>query len=115
MSELLKGFERIEEARERFMGPSFMAGLYDGCPDFDLLLPPPEPLEEKAVGDAFCKQIEAFLVRHVDPEQIERQAKIPEEVIQGLSRDDVLERPQLSFILSGADQLDAIWHRLEIT
>jgi alkylation response protein AidB-like acyl-CoA dehydrogenase len=84
MSELLKGFERIEEARERFVGPSFMAGLYDGHPDFNLLLPPPEPPEERAAGEAFCKQVEAFLIRHVDPEQIERQAKIPEEVIQGL-------------------------------
>jgi alkylation response protein AidB-like acyl-CoA dehydrogenase len=84
MSRLLKGFERIEEARERFMGASFMAGLYDGHPDFDLLLPPPERPEEKAAGDAFCKQIESFLVHHVDPEEIERQAKIPDEVIQGL-------------------------------
>ena len=77
MSELLKGFERIEEARERFMGPSFMAGLYDGCPDFDLLLPPPEPLEEKAVGDAFCKQIEAFLVRHRQRDHLSDQGAAP--------------------------------------
>lgn len=84
MSRLLKGFERIEEARERFMGASFMAGLYDGHPDFNLLLPPPERPEEKAAGEAFCKQIENFLIHHVDPERIERQAKIPDEVIQGL-------------------------------
>ena len=67
MSSLLKGFERIEEARERFTGESFMAGLYDGRPDFDLLLTPPEPPEEKAAGDAFCKQVESFLVHEVDP------------------------------------------------
>jgi alkylation response protein AidB-like acyl-CoA dehydrogenase len=84
MSRLFKGLERIEEARERFMGPSFMAGLYDGRPDFDLLVPPPEPPEERAAGEAFCKQVEAFLVHHVDPEEIERQAKIPDQVIQGL-------------------------------
>jgi alkylation response protein AidB-like acyl-CoA dehydrogenase len=84
MSRLFKGLERIEEARERFMGPSFMAGLYDGRPEFDLLMPPPEPPEERAAGEAFCRQLEAFLVHHVDPEQIEREAKIPEEVIQGL-------------------------------
>ena len=40
MSTLFKGLERIEEARERFTGESFMAGLYDGRPDFDLLLTP---------------------------------------------------------------------------
>ena len=50
MSRLFKGLERIEEARERFMAPSFMAGLYDGRPDFDLLLAPPEPPEERAAG-----------------------------------------------------------------
>jgi len=84
MSTLFKGFERIEEARERLSGASFMAGLYDGRPDFDLLLTPPEPLEEKATGEAFCKQVETFLTHEVDPEEIERQAKIPERVIQGL-------------------------------
>ncbi|WHZ22157.1 MAG: Acyl-CoA dehydrogenase [Nitrospira sp.] len=84
MSTLFKGFERIEEARERFTGVSFMTGLYDGRPDFDLLLTPPEPPDEKAAGEAFCKQVELFLRHQVDPEEIERHAKIPESVIQGL-------------------------------
>src|SRR5688572_8681627 len=84
MSTLFKGLERIEEAREHFTGASFMAGLYDGRPDFDLLLPPPEAPEEKEAGEAFCKRVEAFLIREVDPEEIERTAKIPERVIQGL-------------------------------
>ncbi|MET0516775.1 MAG: acyl-CoA dehydrogenase family protein [Nitrospiraceae bacterium] len=86
MSTLFKGLERIEEARERLTGASFMAGLYDGRPDFDLLFPPSESAEEKDAGDAFCRQVEAFLFREVDPEEIERAAKIPERVIQGLFR-----------------------------
>ncbi len=48
MSDLFKGLERIEEARERLAGASFMTGLYEGRPDFDLLLPPEEPAEERA-------------------------------------------------------------------
>lgn len=84
MSTLFKGFERIEEARERFAGESFLAGLYDGRPEFDLLLTPPEPPEEKAVGEAFCQQVQDFLIHEVDPEEIERRAKIPERVIQRL-------------------------------
>lgn len=84
MNRLLKGFERIEEARERLTGASFMAGLYDGRPDFNLLLPPPEPPDERALGENFLKQVEAFLVRHVDPDAIERDAKIPSEVLEGL-------------------------------
>ncbi len=84
MAELFKGLERIEEARERLTGASFMAGVFVGRPDFALLLPPPEPPAERAAGEAFCRKIEAFLKRHVDPEEIERTAKIPEAVLKGL-------------------------------
>src|SRR3989454_8932330 len=84
MAELFKGLERIEEARERLTGASFMAGLFVGQPDFALLLPPPEPPDERAAGEAFCRKIEAFLKTHVDPEEIERTAKIPEAVLKGL-------------------------------
>ena len=84
MSTLIKGFERIEEARERLTGASFLAGLFDGRPDFEFLLTPPEPPEERAAGMAFCKQVETFLRQEVDPDEIEREAKIPDAVIRGL-------------------------------
>lgn len=84
MSTLIKGFERIEDARERLAGASFLAGLFDGRPDFELLAMPPEPPEEQAAGTLFCKQIETFLRQEVDPDEIEREAKIPEAVIRGL-------------------------------
>lgn len=86
MTTLFKGLERIEEARERFTGASFMAGLFEGRPDFDLLLPPQEPAAEKAQGETFLKQVESFLVHEVDPEEIERKAKIPDAVLRGLFR-----------------------------
>jgi alkylation response protein AidB-like acyl-CoA dehydrogenase len=84
MSQLFKGLERIEEARERISGLSFMAGLYDGRPDFDLLLPPEEPAEERAAGEAYCRTIQSYLTTHVDPAEIERTAKIPDYVLKGL-------------------------------
>ena len=84
MSELFKGLERIEEARERPAGASFMAGLYDGRPDFTLLFPVEEPPEERAAGEAYCDTIRSFLIAHVDPDEIERTAKIPEYVLKGL-------------------------------
>jgi alkylation response protein AidB-like acyl-CoA dehydrogenase len=84
MAELFKGLERIEEARERLAGSSFMAGVFVGRPDFALLLPPPEPPDERAGGEAFCRKVEAFLKNHVDPQEIERTAKIPEAVLKGL-------------------------------
>ena len=58
MSKLFEGLERIEEAREQIKGASFMSGLFIGRPEFDLLLPPPEPAEEKAQGEAYCRKIE---------------------------------------------------------
>jgi alkylation response protein AidB-like acyl-CoA dehydrogenase len=84
MSELFKGLERIEEARERLSGASFMASLYDGRPDFTLLFPSEEPPEECAAGEAYCDTIRSFLIAHVDPDEIERTAKIPDYVLKGL-------------------------------
>lgn len=84
MAELFKGLERLEEARERLTGLSFMAGLYEGRPDFELLLPEEEPQEEREAGEAYCKKMESFLIAQVDPDEIERTAKIPEHVLKGL-------------------------------
>ncbi len=84
MSKLFQGLEQIEQARERFTGVSFMAGLLEGKPNLDLLLPPEEPSEEKDAGEAFCKKIEEFLTNQVDPEEIERTARIPDTVLKGL-------------------------------
>jgi alkylation response protein AidB-like acyl-CoA dehydrogenase len=84
VTHLFKGLERIEEARERLAGSSFMAGLFAGGPDFSLLLMPDEPPEQKAAWEAFRPKLETFLITHVDPDEIERTAKIPDSVIKGL-------------------------------
>jgi hypothetical protein len=84
MSQLFKGMERIEEAREQMAGESFMAGLFMGNPNFNLLFPPEEPVEDKEIGEEYCKKIEEFLKGHVDPDEIERTAKIPESVLKGM-------------------------------
>jgi len=84
MATLFKGLERIEEARERLSGHSFMAGLFAGQPDFSLLLTPEEPPEQKAAWELYRPQLETFLTTHVDPDEIERTAKIPASVLKGL-------------------------------
>lgn len=84
MSDLFKGFERIEEARERLTGRSFMAGLFAGKPDFSLLLMPEESPEDKVAWEAFRPRLETFLTTHVDPDEIERTGKIPDAVLKGL-------------------------------
>ncbi|MBX3302289.1 MAG: acyl-CoA dehydrogenase family protein [Nitrospira sp.] len=84
MANLFKGLERIEEARERLSGQSFMAGLFAGKPDFSLLLAPEEAAEDNAAWEEFHPRLEAFLTANVDPDEIERTAKIPDSVLKGL-------------------------------
>ncbi|HEU4684366.1 MAG TPA: acyl-CoA dehydrogenase family protein [Nitrospira sp.] len=84
MTELFKGLERIEEARERISGKSFMAGVFAGEPDFSLLVAPEEPVEQRRAWEEFRPRLERFLITRVDPDEIERTAKIPDSVIQGL-------------------------------
>lgn len=84
MASLFKGLEQIEEARERLTGHGFMAGLYVGRPDFSLLLTPEESPEQKAAWERYHPRLETFLRTHVDPDEIERTAKIPDSVLKGL-------------------------------
>ncbi len=84
MGHLFKGLERIEEARERLTGQSFMAGLFVGKPDFSLLVAPEEPPDQREAWERFLPRLEAFLRTEVDPDEIERTAKIPDSVLKGL-------------------------------
>src|SRR3954462_9278674 len=60
-------------------------GLFLGNFRLDLIHPQPE-LDPAAVekGERFLKTLSDFLAEKVDPLQIERDAKIPDEVVQGL-------------------------------
>jgi alkylation response protein AidB-like acyl-CoA dehydrogenase len=84
VAHLFTGLERIEEARERLTGRSFMAGLFDGKPDFSLLLLPEAPPEEASAWETFRSRLETFLTTEVDPDEIERTATIPGSVLKGL-------------------------------
>lgn len=75
-----------EAAREQeWRKPSLAKGLYLG--QFDLSLIHPHPRPEAAArerGERFLADLEAFL-RTVDGAAIEREARIPDEVFQGLA------------------------------
>lgn len=65
--------------------PSFGKELFLGKLDLDLIHPqPPLAAEQVERGEKFLAALRAFLVEHVDPMQIERDARIPEDVIDGL-------------------------------
>ena len=75
-----------EAAREtEWTLPSFGKELFLGRFRLDLLYPQPQlPADKVEAGEAFMAKLRAFLEEKVDPFQIERDAKIPDDVIQGL-------------------------------
>ena len=78
--------EVAESARERgWEKPSFGKQLFLGNLRLDLIHPQPR-LEPAAVetGEAFLARLRAFLVERVDPLEIERDARIPDAVVDGL-------------------------------
>jgi alkylation response protein AidB-like acyl-CoA dehydrogenase len=77
-----------EAAREsEWTLPSFGKELFLGNFRLDLIHPQPA-LSREAVekGEAFLAELRAFLENKVDPLQIERDARIPEEVVDGLKQ-----------------------------
>ena len=80
--------EVVEAAREaEWKLPSFGKELFLGNFRLDLIHPQP-PLDPTAVekGERFLASLRMFLEERVDPLQIERDAKIPGSVIDGLKQ-----------------------------
>src|SRR3954464_4590063 len=78
--------EVAEAAREKdWKLPSFGKGLFMGDLRLDLISPQPR-LDPAAgeKGERVPEKLRAFLVGGVDPLRIEREAKIPDEVLDGL-------------------------------
>ena len=65
--------------------PSFVKELFLGRLVLDLIHPFPQPdADEQRRGQEFLAQLERFLRDEVDPEVVERDAKIPEPLVQRL-------------------------------
>lgn len=75
-----------EASREtEWKQPSFGKELFLGSLRTDLIHPQPvEAPEATAKGEAFLAELRTFLVENVDPFAIERDAKIPDAVVEGL-------------------------------
>jgi alkylation response protein AidB-like acyl-CoA dehydrogenase len=76
-----------EEARESgWQKPSFGKQLYLGDFQLDLIHPYPQPdAEAMRRGEEFCARMREFCETSVDGALIEREAKIPDEVVKGLA------------------------------
>ncbi len=79
--------QTAEAAREAdWRLPSFGKQLFLGNYRLDLIHPHPRPTEDAAArGEEFCARMRAFCEESMDPAQIERDARIPDEVIRGLA------------------------------
>lgn len=75
-----------EAAREQdWRKPSFAKELFLGRLRMDLIHPHPmPPPEDAARGEAFLDKLRVFCEEKIDGARIEREAKIPDEVINGL-------------------------------
>lgn len=79
--------ELAESSRDTRELSGFAASLFDGTPDFGLLFPFPEQAaEDKAKGDIFLNKLRTFLDEKTDPDAIDREGEIPDEVIEGLAK-----------------------------
>ncbi|HUE76474.1 MAG TPA: acyl-CoA dehydrogenase family protein [Longimicrobiales bacterium] len=80
--------EVAEAAREKeWVKPSFVRELFLGDLRMDLIHPIPDPdPAARERGEAFMRDMKAFLENDVDGLEIERTGKVPEDVIEGLRR-----------------------------
>jgi alkylation response protein AidB-like acyl-CoA dehydrogenase len=75
-----------EAAREtEWHAPSFVAELFAGRLRMDLIHPHPEPsADDEARARPFLQALEKFLREKVDGDAIDRNSKVPPDVVQGL-------------------------------
>jgi hypothetical protein len=75
-----------EQSREtEWKQPSFGREMYLGNFQLDLIHPQPKADPERVrEGEEFLGRLRAFLTERVDPQQIEEDAKIPDDVLTGL-------------------------------
>ena len=72
---------------ESWTAPSFVRELFLGKLQLELIHPYPAPdPEEQRIAAEFLGRLERFLRDEVDPEEIERDARIPERVIEGMRK-----------------------------
>lgn len=87
--------KQIEEVEELlFDGPEkegFAKDLYFGRFRTESIMPYPElPENAQAAGDSMVNKTKAFCKDHIDPDKIDRDAVIPDEVVKGLGKLGVL-------------------------
>lgn len=83
-----EALEITEEAREKeWLYPSFGRELFMGYFKPELIFPFPEQsAEDKKIGDELTEQFMDFLVKNLDPEEVDATRTIPQKVIDEMKR-----------------------------
>src|SRR5918999_4841683 len=78
--------EVAEAAREKeWQAPSFVRELFEGSFRLDLVHPFPQPdAADLARARPFMEKLERFMRERVDSDKIDREGKIPPEIVKGL-------------------------------
>ena len=78
--------EMAESSRDTRELSGFAASLFDGSPDFGRIFPfPVQPSADRDAGDAFIGKMRTFLETRTDPDAIDREGEIPDDVLKGLA------------------------------
>lgn len=79
--------EMAEAARDERNNTGLAAGLFFGTPDFAKLVPfPKQSVEDHDQGDAFLMRLRRVLDEHADPDAIDREGEIPDELLEELAQ-----------------------------
>ena len=83
-----EALELAEASRERFWEyPTFAGGLFMGRFPWNIVFPfPAQSDQDRIAGDNFLGSMDEFLREHADPDQIDADGEIPDEVIDGLAK-----------------------------
>lgn len=82
-----RAIEVAEGSRDQRALSGFAASLFAGKPEFNHLLPfPQQDSNDRHQGDAFLERLGDFLNEQTDPDQIDRDGEIPNEVLNGLAK-----------------------------
>src|SRR5262245_23264964 len=87
--QLEKAKDLLEAGPQRELG--FVKSLFYGRLKLDQVLPYPQPDADEAKRvDEVITRLDAFLTAEVDPDQIDREQRIPQHVIDGLAKLGIL-------------------------
>src|SRR4051812_13417594 len=79
--------EMAESAREEMKDTGLATGLFFGTPDFHKLLPyNRQRVEDLDQGDAFLSRLREVLNKYADPDAIDREGEIPDELLGELAQ-----------------------------